>query len=92
MAYFQTKNLTLGNFWKVLQLKMLVYFMAIWSICCHLVYLLPFGLFAAIWSILCSFGILYGYVLYIFSVSVCCTKKNLATLVANVKILRFLFK
>jgi hypothetical protein len=29
MAYFQTKNPTLGKFWRVLQWKMLVYFMAI---------------------------------------------------------------
>jgi hypothetical protein len=32
MAYFQTKNPTLGKFWSVLQLKMLVNFMSIWSI------------------------------------------------------------
>jgi hypothetical protein len=31
-VYFQTKNPALGNFWWVLQWKMLVYFMAIWPI------------------------------------------------------------
>jgi hypothetical protein len=46
MVYFQTKISNLGKFWKVLQRKMLLHFMAIWSIlrpygifCCHLVYL-----------------------------------------------------
>jgi hypothetical protein len=53
MVYFETQNPNLGNYWKVLQRKMLVYFMAIWSIvrlfntlyshllnllCVHLVY------------------------------------------------------
>jgi hypothetical protein len=44
MVYFQTKNSNLGKFWRVLQWKMLVYFMAIWPIlrqfsmlCCHMV-------------------------------------------------------
>jgi hypothetical protein len=32
MAYFQTKNPNLGKFWRVLQWKMLIYFVAIWSI------------------------------------------------------------
>jgi hypothetical protein len=32
MVYFQTKNPNLGKFWRVLQWKMLVYFMAIWYI------------------------------------------------------------
>jgi hypothetical protein len=30
--YFQTKNTNLGKFWRVLQCKILVYFMAIWYI------------------------------------------------------------
>jgi hypothetical protein len=38
MVYFQTKNPILGKFWRVLQWKMLVYFVAIWSI------LRPFGI------------------------------------------------
>jgi hypothetical protein len=46
MAYFRTKNPYLGNFLRVLQWKMLVYFMAIWSI-----------LHIAIWFILWPFGI-----------------------------------
>jgi hypothetical protein len=50
------------NFGGVLQLKMLVYFVAIWSI------LQPFGVFCgylvyfiAIWYILWIFGIFYGH-------------------------------
>jgi hypothetical protein len=39
MVYFQTKNPILGNFWRVLQLKMLVYYIHIWSI------FMPFGIF-----------------------------------------------
>jgi hypothetical protein len=39
MVYFQTKSPNLGKFWRELQLKMLVYFMDIWSI------LRPFGIF-----------------------------------------------
>jgi hypothetical protein len=59
MVYFQTKNPNLGKFWRVLQWKMLAYFMVIWSI------LLPICIFRAIWSILWSwfifpcFGLLY---------------------------------
>jgi hypothetical protein len=65
----------------------LVYFVAIWHILwsfgifySHLVY------FVAIWHILWSFGIFYGHlayfvaIWYIFTVLVCCIKKNLATL------------
>jgi hypothetical protein len=32
MFCFQTKNLNLGKFWRTLEWKMLVYFMAIWNI------------------------------------------------------------
>jgi hypothetical protein len=40
-----------------------------------------FGIFLEIWSILWPLGIFCGYVYDIyFSVLVCCTKKNLATL------------
>jgi hypothetical protein len=39
MVCFQTKSPNLGKFWRVFQWKMLVYFMAIWSIS------MPFGLF-----------------------------------------------
>jgi hypothetical protein len=67
MAYFQTPSSILGKFWQVLQWKMLVYFKAIWSI------LRPSGIF---------FGHLVYWmeIWFIFSVLVCCTKKNLATL------------
>jgi hypothetical protein len=42
----------------------------------HLVY------FMAIWSILWPFGLFCGYLLRVlFPILVCCTKKNLATLV-----------
>jgi hypothetical protein len=32
MVYFQTENPNLGKFWRVLQWKMLIYFMDTWSI------------------------------------------------------------
>jgi hypothetical protein len=47
---FQTKNPNLGKFWRVLQWKALVYFLAIWST------LRSVGIFVAIWYILWSFG------------------------------------
>jgi hypothetical protein len=57
---FQTKNPYLGKFWSVLQWKMLVYFMPIWSILRplqifygHLVF------FAVIWNSFTRFGMLY---------------------------------
>jgi hypothetical protein len=52
MVYFQTQNTNLGKFWRVLQWKLLVYFMAIWSI------LWPFGLFYG------HFGLFCGYLVY----------------------------
>jgi hypothetical protein len=52
MAYSQTQNSKLGKFWRVLQWKMLAYFMAVRSI------LLPFGTFAG------TFGKFYGYLVY----------------------------
>jgi hypothetical protein len=59
MVCFQTKNTNLGKFWRVLQWKMLEYFIAIWSIFYrHLVY------FVAIWYVLWPFGIFYGYLVY----------------------------
>jgi hypothetical protein len=72
MVYFQTKNTNLGKFWKVLQWKMLVYFMAI------LVFLRPTVVFH---------GHLYAFVdiWYIFPNLVFCAKKNLATLVKRKK-------
>jgi hypothetical protein len=60
MVFFQTKNPNLGKFWRVLQLKLLVYFMAIWYS------LRPFAIFygnwvyfLVIWYILSCFGMLY---------------------------------
>jgi hypothetical protein len=60
MVCFQTKNPTLGKFWRVLQWKILGSFMTIWSIFrplkifyVHLVY------FVVIWYISTRFGILY---------------------------------
>jgi hypothetical protein len=67
MVYFQTKNPNLGKLWRVFQLKMLVYFTAIWFI------LLPFGIF-------CGHLIHFMFILNIFPILVCCTNKNLATL------------
>jgi hypothetical protein len=66
MVYFQTKNPNLGNFWRVLQLMMLVHFMAIRTI------LLPLGIF---YGHLVHFVVIWN----IFPVLVYCTKKNLAT-------------
>jgi hypothetical protein len=69
MAYFQTKNPNFGNFWRDFG-GMLVSVMAIWSI------LRPFGL-------VCGYLVylFYGYLVYFLPVLVCCTKKNLATVV-----------
>jgi hypothetical protein len=61
MANFQTKIPNLGKFWRVLQWKMLEYFMVIWFI------FRPFGFFldiwyiyvSAIWYIFTRFGMLY---------------------------------
>jgi hypothetical protein len=39
MAYLQTKNPNFGKFWRVLQWKMLLYFMSSWTV------LLPLGIF-----------------------------------------------
>jgi hypothetical protein len=55
MAYFQTQNRNLGKFWRNLQWKMLVYFMAIWSI------IRTFGI-----PILWLFGRFYGSLLNFF--------------------------
>jgi hypothetical protein len=54
-AYFENKNPNLGKFWRVLQWKMLVNFMAIWStyFMGHLVY------FVAIWY---TYFMVIGYI------------------------------
>jgi hypothetical protein len=67
---FKPKIQVLDKFWRVLQRKMLVYFCPIGIMCGHLVY------FVAIGYILWLFGIF-------FPVWVCCTKKNLATLLTT---------
>jgi hypothetical protein len=64
MVYFQTKNPTLGKFWRVLQRYILWPFGRFYD---HLVH------FVAIRYILWSFGTFSPLL-------VCCTKKNLATL------------
>jgi hypothetical protein len=51
MVYFLAKNPNLGKFWRVLQWKMLVYFMAIWYILWH------FGIFCGHLAYFHSFGI-----------------------------------
>jgi hypothetical protein len=65
IVYVLTKNNCLGNFGRALEWKALEYFMAVWSI------LQSFGL---------SFGKCISHLVYFFSILVCCTKKNLATL------------
>jgi hypothetical protein len=70
----------LGIFWRNSELKMLVYFISIWNIYCHLVFC------RAIWYILWPFGIFYGRLeilqtFGIFSPFWCAVQKNLATLV-----------
>jgi uncharacterized membrane protein SpoIIM required for sporulation len=61
MAYFQTQNPDLGKFWRVLQWKILVYYMSIWSI----LWLFSIHTFG-IWYILCLFGMFNGYIFGIF--------------------------
>jgi hypothetical protein len=60
MAYFQNKNPNLGRLWRVLEWKMLVYFISIWSI------LRPFSIFFVLFGkfynhldIFPRFGVLY---------------------------------
>jgi hypothetical protein len=68
MVYFETKNPTLGKFWRALDGKMLQYLIAIWNILrtlgiCH--------------DLLVHFVFMW----YIFPVLVSCAKKNLVTLI-----------
>jgi hypothetical protein len=63
---FQTKNPDLGKFWKVLEWKVLVFYG-------YLAY------FTAKWYMLWPCGKICGYLVF-YSVLVCCTEKNLATL------------
>jgi hypothetical protein len=67
MVSFQTKIPNLGKFWRALDLKLLIQFMAIWNI------LQTIGIF---YDHLVHFVLIW----YISPVLVSCTKKNLATL------------
>jgi hypothetical protein len=56
MAFFQTKNLDLDKFWRVLQWKMPVYYTAIWFIlrlfgivCGHLAHFMVIWYFFSFW-------------------------------------------
>jgi hypothetical protein len=68
MVYLQTKNFNLGKFWRALEWKIagIIYD--------NLKYL------TAIWYTLWPFGIYLNVIWYIFPLLVCCTMKNLATL------------
>jgi hypothetical protein len=79
MVSFRTKNPNLGNFRRVLQLKMSVYSMAIWSI------FLPFGI---VYGHLVHFPSFWCFL----PVLVCCTKKNLANLARSQTQFRDFFK
>jgi hypothetical protein len=72
MVYFYTKNTNLGMFWRAFEWKMLVYFIPFWYI------LLSFVTFYVHLFILWSIGTFQ-------TVLVCCTKKNLATLLESGK-------
>jgi hypothetical protein len=48
----------LGNFWRALELKMLVHFLSFGIFYDHLVY------YMGIWYIIWAFGILYGHLVY----------------------------
>jgi hypothetical protein len=60
MVCFQTKNPNLGKFWRVLQWKILVYFMTIWSILRPLeIFYGNLAYFVVIWYIFSRFGMLH---------------------------------
>jgi hypothetical protein len=56
MLYFQTKNIHLSKFWRALEWKMLVYFMAVWNI------LRPLGIFYISFVTLWYFGTSFWYI------------------------------
>jgi hypothetical protein len=58
MVCFQTKNLNLGKFWRVLGWKMLLYFIIIWNI---------LGPFDIMYGSLVEFVVIW----YIFHILVC---------------------
>jgi hypothetical protein len=69
MVYYQTKNTNLGKFWRVLHRKMLVSFMAIWSISWLLgIFYGNLVYFTARWYILRQFGIFYGNLVYLSAI------------------------
>jgi hypothetical protein len=59
MAHFHTQNPNLGKILKVLQWKMFVHFMAIWSNVLPVGTLLPFGIHTLIIFGIHIFGMLY---------------------------------
>jgi hypothetical protein len=67
MEYFHTKNPKLGIFGRALKWKMLVYVMDIRCMYVSTLYLQSFDILGVLW--------------YILPVLVCCTNKDLATLV-----------
>jgi hypothetical protein len=73
MVYFHTKNPDLDILWRVLKLKMLVYFM---TICNNL---RPFGI-----PIYWPFGIVCIYLVYIFPVLVCLDQEKSGSPVTDV--------
>jgi hypothetical protein len=67
VSFQKPKNINLGKFGGVLDLKVLIYVMAIWNI------LQTFGIFY-------DHLVHFVFIWYIFPVWVSCTKKNLANL------------
>jgi hypothetical protein len=60
MVCFQTKNTNLGKFWRALDWKMYIYFMAIWKILRTLGIFYDYLVhFVFIWCIFSGFGIMY---------------------------------
>jgi hypothetical protein len=71
MVCFQTKNPSLGNFWRVFWIVNVSIFYD------HLEYFMP------IWYNLWTFDIVCGHLLYFFPIWYVWTKKNLSTLVGQ---------
>jgi hypothetical protein len=74
MANFQTKNLNLGKFWRVLQWRMLAYSIAIWP------FLRSFGIFCDHLVYFMVIRYIFGYLVYFFLFGHVVAGKNLATL------------
>jgi hypothetical protein len=68
MVCFQTQNPNFGKFWRALDWKMFLYFVAIWNILCR------FGIFY-------EHLVRFVFIWYLFPILVSCTNKHLATLV-----------